>query len=293
MQRLISLCAIAALAGCSSSSPGNTDAGGDLAMNPADASGSDFARPNDAAGGDTSIVAGRCTMPTWSGSDAFQSFSPTAGSSTPQASGWGVFDNQWSCSGGNACLNETVHVCDAGSWFVTSNLPAGNTAVLTYTSTQVNFNQVALSTFNAITSTFSEVSPHDATGVASSFGDYEAAYDVFFGPNNDNEIMVWVDNNGQTPGGGWNAQKSSVTIGGTVFDVYFSGSTTYWVAQKNFTSGTIDLLAIFKYTTGTLHNFDATQAAGYLNQIQFGWELCSTNGAAETFYLDAFTVSAS
>jgi hypothetical protein len=104
--------------------------------------------------------------------------------------------------------------------------------------------------------------------------------------------MVWVDNNGQTPGGGWNAQKSNVTIGGTAFDVYFSGSTTYWVAKTNFSSGSVDLLSIFQYTTGTLHNFDATATSGYLNQIQFGWELCSTNGSAETFYLDEFTVDA-
>jgi hypothetical protein len=296
MQRLVSLYAMVAIA-CSSTSPSNTnDGGGDASVS--DASGSDSSSINDAAkggdapSGDASIVGSRCTTPTWSGSDVFHSFSPTSGSSTPQASGWGVYDNQWSCTGGTACLTETVHVCDAGSWYVTSNLPANNTAVLTYTSTQVNFPQVALTSFNAITSTFSEQSPHDATTVSSTFGDYEAAYDVFFGTNNNNEIMVWVDNNGQTPGGGWNAQKSNVTIAGTAFDVYFSGSTTYWVAQKNFTQGTVDLLAIFQYTTGTLHNFDATKTTGYLSQIQFGWELCSTNGAAETFYLDAFTVNA-
>jgi hypothetical protein len=228
---------------------------------------------------------------TWSGSDQFHSFPPTANSSVPQASGWGVFDNQWSCSGG-PCLNETVHVCNAGSWYVTANLPANNTAVLTYISTQVNFSLAPLSSFQGITSTFSEQSPHDMTAVSSTFGDYEAAYDVFFGPNNDNEIMVWVDNNGQTPGGGWNAQKTGVTIGGTTFDVYFSGSTTYWVAKQNFTSGSVDLLSIFNYTTGTLHNFDATKNTGALGQIQFGWELCSTNGKQETFYLDEFSVVA-
>jgi len=294
MHRTISIFAIAWIFACSSSSPSDTsDAGGDASTNPTDASASDSASSNDAStGSDASIVGARCTTPTWSGSDAFQSFSATSGSHTPQASRWGVYDNQWSCSGNSACLDETVHVCNAGSWYVTSNLAANNTAVLTYISTQVNFPQLALSTFTSITSTFSEVSPHDATSVSSTFGDYEAAYDVFFGPNNDNEIMVWVDNNGQTPGGGWNAQKTGVVIGGTTFDVYFNGSTTYWLAQKNFTSGTVDLLSIFQYTTGTLHNFDATKTTGALSQIQFGWELCSTNGVAETFYLDELTVDA-
>ncbi len=297
MHRFVSLYVIALGVACSSTSPNDTaDAGADGAINPSDGSASDSKTPTqDASGndaGDSSIVGAQCTSPTWSGSDQFQSFSPTSGSTTPQASGWGVYDNQWSCNGGTACLDETVHVCDAGSWYVTSNLPANNTAVLTYISTQVNFSQVALSTFQSITSTFNEVSPHDATNVSTTFGDYEAAYDCFFGSNNENEIMVWVDNNGQTPGGGWNAQKSNVVIGGTTFDVYFSGSTTYWVAQKNFTSGSVDLLSIFQYTTTTLHNFDATKSTGSLSQIQFGWELCSTNGVAETFDLDEFTVTA-
>jgi hypothetical protein len=240
-----------------------------------------------------SIVGSRCKSATCQGSDKFCSES-TSGD-VPQASSWGVFDNQWSCSGGNACLNETVYVCSESSWYVTSNLPAGNTAVLTYVSSQVNFNLVPLSSFNSVTSTFSEVSPNDATAPSgsSTFGDYEAAYDCFFGSGNANEIMVWVDNNGQTPGGGWNPQATNVTIGGKTFDVYFSGSTTYWVAKTNFTSGTVDLLSIFNYTTSTLKNFSATDSTGYLGQIQFGWELCSTNGVTETFYLDEFSVNGS
>jgi hypothetical protein len=232
----------------------------------------------------------RCTNPTCSGVGA--ECNTSASGTVSQASGWDVYDNQWSCNSG-PCLNETIDVCSTSSWYVTSNLPAANTAVLTYAASQVNFNQVPLSSFKTITSTFKETSPHNATAPAGSanFGDYEAAYDVFFGPNNDNEIMVWVDNNGQTPAGGWNPVASNVTIGGTVWNVYFAGTTTSWVAQTNFTSGSVDLLSIFLYTTNTLHEFSATAAAGYLNQIQFGWELCSTNGTAETFYLDELSVT--
>jgi hypothetical protein len=204
-----------------------------------------------------------------------------------------VYDNQWSCSSG-ACLNEAVYVCSASSWYATANLTAGNTAVLSYVSTQVNFNLVPLSSFHSIVSTFDEVSPHDATALSgsSNYGDYEAAYDVFFGPNNDHEIMVWVDNNGQTPAGGWSPVATNVTIGGTTFNVYSAGATTSWVALTNYTSGTVDLLSIFNYTANTLHLFSATTSAGYLNQIQFGWELCSTNGRSENFYLNEFSVNA-
>lgn len=280
------------VAACSSkSSPGGAHLdGGSSSHSDGNTGGTDGSGNH--GGSDAGAVTGvRCTSPTATLHDMSQSFSPTATSSTPQASGWDVYDNQWSCSNG-ACLNETAYACNAGSWYATSNLTAGNTAVLTYVSTQVNFPLVQLSTFTSIASTFSEVSPHDATGVSSSFGDYEAAYDVFFGSGNANEIMVWVDNNGQTPINGNSPQKTGVDIGGTTWNVYFGGTTTSWVAQTNFHSGSVDLLSIFNYTTATLHNFDATAAAGYLNQIQFGWELCSTNGSAETFYLDAFTVNA-
>jgi hypothetical protein len=161
----------------------------------------------------------------------------------------------------------------------------------------VNFPLVPLANFQSILSTFSEQSPHDANGpnnTSWSYGDYEAAYDVFFGPGNAHEIMVWVDNNMQTPGGGWvTPQASNVVINGITYDVYFpGGSTTYWVAKQNFTSGTVDLMSIFNYTTKTLGSFSATDQSGYLAQIQFGWELCNTNNLSETFYLDNFTLNA-
>jgi hypothetical protein len=249
--------------------------------------------PSSSGSGDAGTVVGaRCSSAPQHGADQF--FSTSASGTASQASGWGVYDNQWSCSGGTACLDEAVYVCSSSSWYSTANLPAGNTGVLSYVSTQVNFNQVPLGNFHSLVSTFSEVSPHNATAPSGSdsFGDYEAAYDVFFGPNNDYEIMIWVDNNGQTPAGGWNPIATNVTISGRAYNVYVSGGTISWVAVDNFTSGTVDLLALFNYTTNTLHQFSATEPTGYLNQIQFGFELCSTNSQAETFYLDEFSVNA-
>lgn len=225
--------------------------------------------------GGSDIIPSRCTKPTCSQSNNICTVS--------EGTNWDVYDNQWNCGAGSGetCGPETVYVCSGSSWYVVSDQPAGNTAVLSYVSTQVNYNSVPLSSFNSITSTFSEVSPH--------VGDYEAAYDVFFNPGNQWEVMVWVDNYNQTPGGGWNPIATNVSVGGSVYNVYQSGSTIYYVAVTNFTSGTVDLLAIFHDATNQRHWLPASVA---LEQIQFGWEICSTNGQNATFYLDEFSLMA-
>jgi hypothetical protein len=223
----------------------------------------------------TGVTPSRCTNPTCSQSNDICNVS--------EGANWDVYDNEWNCGAGSgeSCGPETVHVCSASSWYVVSNQPAGNTAVLSYVSSQVNYSSVPLSSFSSITSTFSEEGPR--------VGDYEAAYDVFFNPGNLYEVMVWVDNYHQTPGGGWNPIATNVSVGGSVYNVYQSGSTIYYVAVINFTSGEVDLLAIFKDAIGARHWLPADVL---LEQIQFGWEICSTNGEPATFYLDEFSLTA-
>jgi len=279
---LLLLCAV----GCSGAvGAGNTLAGGgtntDAGTSEADAGGPG-GQPDGGSGsgpgtpdGGSGIIPSRCTDPVCSASNNLCSVS--------DGSNWDVYDNQWNCgpSSGESCGPETVYVCSGSSWYVVSKQPTGNTAVLSYVSTQVNYDSVPLSSFTSITSTFSEVSPH--------VGDYEAAYDVFFNPGNQWEVMVWVDNYNQTPGGGWNPIATNVSVGGSSYNVYQSGSTIYYVAVSNFTSGTVDLLAIFQDATVQRHWLPASVT---LEQIQFGWEICSTDGNTATFYLDEFSLSA-
>ena len=203
-----------------------------------------------------------------------------------------VYDNQWccssSCNGSNSCpASETLYACSLSSWYAVSNAPAGNTAVLSYISSQVNYPATPLvSSFNGITSTFAEVSPHSASS------DFEAAYDLWF---NDyaNEIMIWVDNNNQTPGGAPSSKiASAVSVGGGTYDVYLSGSTMYFVAATNFSSGTVDILSVLSFAMSS-QGHSWLPADSTVTQFNFGWEICSTNGQDATFSLDDFSLTTS
>ncbi len=138
--------------------------------------------------------------------------------------------------------------------------------------------------FSSITSTFSEVSPHSANS------DFEAAYDLWFN-NYAYEVMIWVDNNNQTPGGAPSSQiASKASVGGGTYDVYLSGSTMYFVAATNFSSGTVDILSVLNFAAST-QGQSWLPADATVTQFNFGWEICSTNGQNATFTLDGFSIT--
>ena len=200
-----------------------------------------------------------------------------------------LYDNQWNCGSGsgNACGPESAYGCANSdgtvSWVTTSNQPKGNTAVLTYPAMQDNFgSSPALNSFTAISSTFTETSPH--------LGDYEVAWDCWFN-NNANEFMVWVDTYNQVPAGPKVA--TGVSLGGRTYDIYWApsgggGGTVSFYATTNFTSGTVNLLQLFNYgvSNGWL------PSSSKLNQISFGTEVCSTNGTSATWTVSDYSVTA-
>ncbi|HEX8791561.1 MAG TPA: hypothetical protein VF765_11470 [Polyangiaceae bacterium] len=199
-----------------------------------------------------------------------------------------LYDNQWNCGSGsgNNCGPESAYGCSNAdgtvSWVVTSNQPAGNTAVLTYPAMQDNFNKPALSSFTTISASFSETSPH--------VGDYEVAWDCWFN-SNANELMIWVDNYNQTPGG--SKVASGVALGGRTYDVWWgpsmgTGGYVVFYANTTVTSGTFDLLGIFQYAAS--HGWLPTTST--VDQISFGVEVCSTGGQDATWTVDGYSVTA-
>lgn len=104
-----------------------------------------------------------------------------------------------------------------GNWSVSADMPASNTAVVSYPDTQETYTTTSdtpnpLSDFSSITSSFA------GNGPASRGDDYEAAYDIWAGTGNNNyaqEIMIWVDNHGQTPAGSDVASAAIDGVGGT------------------------------------------------------------------------------
>ena len=196
------------------------------------------------------------------------------------------YDNMWNCGpqSGNHCGPESAYACantnGTTSFVVTSNQPLGNTAVLTYPAMQTNFTgKPLLTSFKSITSTFSETGPH--------VGDYEVAWDLWFN-GLANEVMVWVDNYKQTPAG--KKVASAVMLGGYKWDVWYVASSGYlaYIATTTITSGTVDLLAIFKHATSN----GWLPANSVASQFAFGVEVCSTDGKDATWTIDDYSLTA-
>ena len=204
--------------------------------------------------------------------------------------GWDVYDNQWNCGSGAPvkCGPESIHVCTASSWYVESNQPMGKTAVLSYPAVQENFgsgNGTPIASFNNLTSTFVEVLPH-VTG-----GDYEMTYDIWINgignPPTSTEVMIWVENYNQTPFG---SKMTTATFGSQSWDVWVTSdkSGIAFVANPALTSGTVDILQMFKWII--MKGWMSGSSSLY--QIGFGPEICSTGGQNATFYIDDYSITA-
>ena len=191
---------------------------------------------------------------------------------------------------------QTLYACSYHSWNVVANEPS-TTDVKTYPDVQMDFQAsgaatgsgVPISSFTTITSTFAETSPH--------VGIYEDAYDIFVNSNTlvgpgTTEIMIWVDNYKQVPGGSKFA--SAVTLDGRAYDVYYEadngngGHYIAFVANTNFTSGTVNILSFFNYAIQQTW----IPAAAPLNQICFGVEICETGRCDATFEFTDFSITA-
>jgi len=234
-------------------------------------SGSDAAAGDSSSGGDGGVVGMLCTNPT------FVTSSQTGGWSN---GGYYVFNNMWNTS--VPLGPETLSACSYHSWYVVSNQTNSAGAVKTYPNVQMNFSDPQISTLTQVTSTFAEQSPH--------VGIYEDAYDIWLNgiaTNGSTEVMIWVDNYKQVPAG---SKVATQTFGGHTYDVWRTGDGSYvaFVASANFTSGTIDLLQIFQWMMSK--GYLAANAT--MSQIDFGIEICSTNGADATWQVTDFSIVA-
>jgi hypothetical protein len=213
-----------------------------------------------------------CTNP------AFVTSDPNGGWSN---GGYYVHNNMWN-SASYQCA-ETLYACSYHSWYVIANMnnSNGDGAVKTYPNVHKDYNNVAISSFNTITSTFAETSPH--------VGIYDVAYDIWtngVATSGCTEFMIWNENYKQGPGG---SLAASVTLGGKAYNVYKTSTNGYiaFVPTAVFTSGTVDILEIFKWTMSK----GWLPANSTLGQIDFGVEIVSTNGANATFKCTDFSIT--
>jgi hypothetical protein len=197
-----------------------------------------------------------------------------------------VYNDAWNAS--NYQVSQTLYACSYSNWYAvaTMNNNAGDGAVKTYPNSHRDFdNHPLVTSLSSVTSTFANSTP--------SVGIYEQAYDIWLNNAAESyktEVMVWTYNHGQSPGG---SLQGSVTIGGRGYKVWrgTSSGSQYvaLVADQNFTSGTMDLLGIFRWIAQKGWLPSNTE----LQQVDYGAEIVSTGNVPETFSYSGFSVSAS
>jgi len=181
--------------------------------------------------------------------------------------------------------SQTLYVHDPGRWSAVADMPAGNTAVVSFPNVGEEYYYTnTLAGFSSIYSSFTE-NMHQANGTSA-----EAAYDIWL---NDwgNEVMIQHDivNRGTCP------IVATASFGGSggvpVQDWNFCryGSELIWqLSGKGEQSGSVDILAMLNWLVG--HGY-LPQKSG-LTDISYGFEICSTGGRWETFTVSRFTISA-
>jgi len=227
---------------------------------------------NAGAGGTSGTDGGNstCTNPVFMTSDTNGGWSN---------GGYYVHNNMWNSSAGLG--PETLYACSYNNWYVVSNQTNSAGAVKTYPNVHKDYNNVPISSFNVITSTFAESSPH--------VGIYNVAYDIWtngVATSGSTEFMIWTENFNQRPAG---SKVMTTPFGGRTYDVWKTSDNHYiaFVPTIVFTSGTVDLLEMLKWamTQGWLPSNST------LGQICFGIEIVSTNGSNATFYVTDFSIT--
>ena len=170
-------------------------------------------------------------------------------------------------------------------WGVTAEQAAGNTSV--------SYPDVQVLEYNPISA--EPILQGWYTLSAPAKGDFAAAYDIWVQNNapqnwnNATEIQVWVDNQGETPLGSQQAPGPSQHIYGKPFTFYAKGAkgqagATYTLVFPNSTSGVTHLAAIFTWLS---RNGWISPSAEDLD-VEFGWQIQSTDGVSETFDMPRF-----
>jgi hypothetical protein len=194
---------------------------------------------------------------------------------------WDIYNNAWGPTPGKY----VIHAQSQSHWSVTANQNGGGgcggCAVEAYESAQWNYHNVRYSSIKSLYSSFRERMPQGS--LAKNGVDAEAAYDMFLKGSDTDEVMVWVDNQGQSPAG---SLYKVAKIAGRQFRVYVAGGTKSFVLRKNETSGTINYLAILRW----LHKHRMLASSDRVTQFNFGWEICDTGGVARTFTVHGLTL---
>jgi hypothetical protein len=256
-----------------SSSPSPTDS-----SSPTPAATSSSPSPSPAS---TTSTSWNCITSNEKGHCPFSGSSQITGASSDP---W-VDQNVWSPISG---WQQTLYANSPGGWQVVANMPAGNTAVVSFPNTGV-FYSGTVDSYSQITSSFSE-NMHATSGTSG-----WAMYDLWL---NDwaNEVMIQYDfaNNGDcdtvataTFGGsnGVPVQDWHLCKFGSVLDWKLGTGEQNKVSEQ---SGSVDILTMIKWLEG--HGY--LPSGSTWTAISNGFEVCSTGGQRENFTVSSFSLTA-
>ena len=240
-----------------------------------------------------SVSVARCVTSAAKGSCGPYKYSRITGSS---GSTTYVLNNMW---GANSGTTQTLTANNPGSWSVVANSqPPGYTGVQTYPDTQQIYTRSdntpdPLSGFGSIFSSFTE-NMKVASGTSA-----EAAYDIWLGQNSStnyaDEVMIWNDQVNRGTCGGASVQANA-SFGGSngvpqqnwTLCKYGGSELIWYLTNTNEQSGTVDILAMLTW----LESHGYLPAGSGLNQIDYGFEICSTP-SAQTFTVSQFSIKSS
>jgi Glycosyl hydrolase family 12 len=182
--------------------------------------------------------------------------------------------------------SQTLTSYGPGSWQAVANMPAGNTAIVSYPDVQQLYNDVKLSSYTSMTSSFTENMNANPGTVG------EAAWDIWL-TNWNYEVMIWVDNYGQDIANSDDTLLGTTSIGGQTWDVYRNGPLGPGVElivalDHNEQSGTVNIMSTLNYLQQ--HSWLPSNAT--LTAVDFGAEFASTGGKNETFQVSNYTINA-
>jgi hypothetical protein len=197
-----------------------------------------------------------------------------------------IQNNMWNAS--DYKVSQTLNACSYRNWSVTTTADdnQGDGAVKTYPNVHKDYHdwdtdkEPPLSSYPTLTSTFAATGSH--TGV------YNIAYDIWLnGVPGNREIMIWTENNHQSPAG--DRVASGLSFSGNTWDLYAEGDNGYlaFIPAKPMASGTLNLRAFLDY----LIKNGRVQANSTLGQICYGVEIVSTGGKPATFKFTDFSVT--
>lgn len=207
-----------------------------------------------------------------------------------------IRNNEWGCGAeGSNCTSQTIWANSYSNFGVNTNQPAGITAVLSYPDRQ-DLVYKPISKFGEIYSYFNTSEPF------STKYDYESAFDIWvqnsgvmnssndYGWNNDTEIMIWEYNDNQTPAG---HKVGTITIHNTSYVLWRYGApgasnATYTLVRKTpMKIGTEHILRVLNWLKA--HHYISSNAADL--DIEFGWEVCSTNSQRITLKATQYSLT--